>query len=146
MVCRLRSNFDFDGVFADVVELFWETCRGYYTLGNEGRRPARRVGESEVSPRRRRPPPLARGLNAANASAPAAFVGPVKSDRWQLSRRSYYCPAQPLMVRRLNMKQLRWAFFQLMFWAFELRLWMDGLPWEQVRIIVAERSKELQGY
>ena len=51
----------------------------------------------------------------------------------------------PLMVRRLNMKQLRWALFQLMFWAFELKLWMDGLPWEQVRIIVAERSKELHG-
>ena len=44
------------------------------------------------------------------------------------------------------MKQLRWAFFQLMLWAFVLRLWMDGLPWEQVRVIVAERSKELQGY
>ena len=49
------------------------------------------------------------------------------------------------MVRRLNMKQLRWALFQLMFWAFELKLWMDGLPWEQVRIIVAQRSKELHG-
>jgi hypothetical protein len=32
-----------------------------------------------------------------------------------------------------------------MFWAFELKLWMDGLPWEQVRIIVAQRSKELHG-
>ncbi len=41
------------------------------------------------------------------------------------------------------MKQLRWALFQLMFWAFELKLWMDGLPWEEVRIIVAERSKDL---
>ena len=41
------------------------------------------------------------------------------------------------------MKQLRWAFFQLMLWAFELKLWMDGLPWEQLRIIVAERSKDL---
>jgi hypothetical protein len=47
------------------------------------------------------------------------------------------------MVRRLNMKQFRWAFFQLMLWAFELKLWMDGLPWEQLRIIVAERSKDL---
>ena len=44
------------------------------------------------------------------------------------------------------MKQLRWAFFRLRLWAFELKLWMDGLPWEQVRVIVAERSKELQGY
>jgi hypothetical protein len=41
------------------------------------------------------------------------------------------------------MKQFRWAFFQLMLWAFELKLWMDGLPWEQLRIIVAERSKDL---
>ena len=41
------------------------------------------------------------------------------------------------------MNQLRYAFLQLMFWAFELKLWAEGLPWEQVRIIVAERSKEL---
>ena len=40
------------------------------------------------------------------------------------------------------MKQLRWAFFHLRLWAFELKLWMDGLSWEQVRI-VAERSKDL---
>jgi len=30
-----------------------------------------------------------------------------------------------------------------MFWAFEPKLWMDGLPWEQVRIIAAERSKDV---
>ena len=41
------------------------------------------------------------------------------------------------------MNQLRYAFIQLMFWAFELKLCMDGLPWEQVRFIVAERSKDL---
>ena len=42
------------------------------------------------------------------------------------------------------MKQLRrWAVFQLMLWAFELKLWMDGLPWEDVRFIVAERAKDL---
>jgi hypothetical protein len=46
------------------------------------------------------------------------------------------------MVRRLNMKQLRWAFFRLRLWAFELKLWMDGLPWEEVRSF-AERSKDL---
>jgi hypothetical protein len=38
------------------------------------------------------------------------------------------------------MKQLRWAFFHLRLWSFELKLWMDGLPWER---IVAERSKYL---
>jgi hypothetical protein len=38
-------------------------------------------------------------------------------------------------------KQLRWAFFHLRLWAFELELWLDGLSWEQVRI-VAERSKD----
>ena len=43
------------------------------------------------------------------------------------------------------MKQLKWAYFQLMFWAFELKLWMNGLPWERARFIVAERSRELQG-
>ena len=41
------------------------------------------------------------------------------------------------------MKQIRWAFFHLRLWAFELKLWMDGLPWEDVRFIVAERSKDL---
>ena len=40
------------------------------------------------------------------------------------------------------MNQLRYAFVQLMLWAFELKLWTEGLPWEQVRIIVAERSKD----
>ena len=41
------------------------------------------------------------------------------------------------------MSQLRYAFLQLMFWAFEVKLWTEGLPWEQVRTIVAERSKDL---
>jgi hypothetical protein len=41
------------------------------------------------------------------------------------------------------MKQLRWAFFQLILWVFELKLWMDGMPWEEVRFIVAERLKDL---
>ena len=50
--------------------------------------------------------------------------------------------SRPLTVRRLDMKQLRWAFFRLRLWVFELRLWMDGLPWEEVRL-VAERSKDL---
>ena len=36
----------------------------------------------------------------------------------------------------------RWAFFHLRLWAFELKLWMDGLSWEQVRI-AAESSKDL---
>jgi hypothetical protein len=40
------------------------------------------------------------------------------------------------------MNHIRWAFFQLRLWAFELKLWLDGLSWEQVRI-VAERSKNL---
>jgi hypothetical protein len=40
------------------------------------------------------------------------------------------------------MKRLRWAFFHLRLWAFELKLWLDGLSWEQVRM-VAERSKDL---
>jgi hypothetical protein len=40
------------------------------------------------------------------------------------------------------MKQLRWAVFQVRLWAFELKLWMDGLPWEEVRTL-AERSKDL---
>lgn len=66
----------------------------------------------------------------------------LKSDRSQLSRRSYYSPIEPLMVRSLNMKQLRWTFFHLRLWVFELKLWMDGLSWEQVRI-VAERPKDL---
>jgi len=36
------------------------------------------------------------------------------------------------------MKRLGWAFFHLRLWAFELKQWLDGLSWEQVRI-VAER-------
>ena len=40
------------------------------------------------------------------------------------------------------MKQFRWALFHVRLWAFELKLWMDGLPWEEVRIL-AERSKDL---
>jgi hypothetical protein len=50
--------------------------------------------------------------------------------------------SQPLDVRRLNMKQLRWTLFHLRLWLFELKLWMDGLSWEQV-YSVAERSKDL---
>ena len=49
---------------------------------------------------------------------------------------------QPLTVRRLDMKQLRWTFVHLRLWVFELKLWMDGLSWEQVRI-VAKGSKDL---
>jgi len=41
------------------------------------------------------------------------------------------------------MKPFRWAFFQLMLWVFELKLWLDGRPWEEVRFIVAERLKDL---
>ena len=41
------------------------------------------------------------------------------------------------------MKQLKWAYFHLMLWAVELKLWMDGMPWEDVRFIVAERLKDL---
>ena len=43
------------------------------------------------------------------------------------------------------MKQIRWAFFHVRLWAFELKLWMDGLPWEHV-CIVAERAKELASF
>ena len=56
-----------------------------------------------------------------------------------------------LMVRRLNMKQLRWAFFHLRLLVLEFRLWMDGLSWEQVRIVAerltraAHERSELQG-
>ena len=39
------------------------------------------------------------------------------------------------------MNQLRYACVQLMFWVFELKLWMDGLPREQLRIIVADVQK-----
>ena len=46
------------------------------------------------------------------------------------------------MVRGLNMKQLKSAFLHLGLRVFELSLWMDGLSWEQVRI-VAEHSKGL---
>jgi len=45
------------------------------------------------------------------------------------------------MVRRLDMKQLRWTFLHLRLWVFELKLWMDGLSLEQVHI-VAESSKD----
>ena len=45
------------------------------------------------------------------------------------------------MVKGL-MKRLGWAFFHLRLWDFELKQWLDGLSWEQVRI-VAERSKDL---
>ena len=29
------------------------------------------------------------------------------------------------------MNPLRFAFLQLMLWAFELKLWMDGRPWDE---------------
>ena len=77
------------------------------------------------------------------ASSSVGSYGPVKSDRLQLSRRSYYSPAQPLMVRRLNMNPLRYTFLQLRLWAFELKLWMDGRRWDEVRFIVAERLRDL---
>jgi hypothetical protein len=47
------------------------------------------------------------------------------------------------MVRRLNMNPLRYGFLQLMLWAFELKLWMDGRPWDEVRFIVADRLRDL---
>jgi len=40
------------------------------------------------------------------------------------------------------MKQLRWALFHPRLWVFELKLWLDGLSWEQVRS-VAEHLKNL---
>jgi len=40
------------------------------------------------------------------------------------------------------MNQLRWAFFHLKLWAFELKLWMDGLPWEDARFLAEKRSKD----
>lgn len=39
------------------------------------------------------------------------------------------------------MKQFRWIFFHLRLWAFELKLWMDGFPWKQVRIL-ARKSED----
>ena len=41
------------------------------------------------------------------------------------------------------MNRLRYAFLQLRLWAFELKLWMDGRRWDEVRFVVAERSKDL---
>ena len=41
------------------------------------------------------------------------------------------------------MNPLRYAFLQLMLWAFELRLWLDGRRWDEVRFIVAERLRDL---
>jgi len=40
------------------------------------------------------------------------------------------------------MNQLRWAFFHLKLWAFELKLWMDGLAWEDARFLAEKRSKD----
>lgn len=68
---------------------------------------------------------------------------PVKSDRWQLAGHNYYSTAQPLLSRSLNMNPLKYMFLQLIFWAFELKLWMDGRPWDEARFIVAERSRNL---
>ena len=96
-----------------------------------------------MSPRKRRPPPLRlEGLNAAKASSLLSFLE-LSKVTGTCFRNAVTIPRPPLMVRRLNMNPLRYAFLQLMFWAFELKLWTEGLPWEQVRIIVAERSKEL---
>ena len=41
------------------------------------------------------------------------------------------------------MNPLKYIFLQLIFWAFELKLWMDGRPWDEARFIVAERSRNL---
>lgn len=41
------------------------------------------------------------------------------------------------------MNPLRYAFLQLMSWVFELRLWMDGLPWKEARFLAEKRSKDL---
>ena len=41
------------------------------------------------------------------------------------------------------MNPLRYAFLQIMLWAFELKLWMNGRPWDEVRFIVADRLKDL---
>lgn len=43
------------------------------------------------------------------------------------------------------MKQLRWAFLHFRLWAFELELWMDGLPWKDARFLAEKRSKDLTG-
>ena len=37
----------------------------------------------------------------------------------------------------------RWALFHLRLWVFELRLWMDGLPWEDARLLAEQHSKDL---
>lgn len=41
------------------------------------------------------------------------------------------------------MKQLRWAFLHFRLWAFELELWMDGLPWKEARFLAEKRTKDL---
>lgn len=41
------------------------------------------------------------------------------------------------------MKPLRWAFFHFRLWACELELWMDGLAWEEARILAEKRSNDL---
>ena len=71
-----------------------------------------------------------------------ADEGGLKRDRSRLARRSDFSTIQTLTVRRLDMKQLRWTFLHVRLWVFELKLWMDGLSWEQVRI-VAEPSNDL---
>jgi len=44
------------------------------------------------------------------------------------------------------MKRLRWVFFHLRLWAFELKFelkqWLDGLSWEQVRIVAEVKKTE----
>ena len=43
------------------------------------------------------------------------------------------------------MKKIRWAFSHFWLWAFELKLWMDGLPWKDARFLAEKRSKDLSG-
>ena len=45
------------------------------------------------------------------------------------------------------MNALRYTCLQLMLWAFELKLWMDGLPWKEARFLAEKRTKDFsQGY
>lgn len=43
------------------------------------------------------------------------------------------------------MKQLRLAFSQLRLWTFELKLWLEGLPWEEARFVAERFKKSLVG-
>jgi len=51
----------------------------------------------------------------------------------------------PCAVKEAHMKQLRLAFSQLRLWTFELKLWLEGLPWEEARFVAERFKKSLVG-